>query len=247
VFNIYRQAFELVRQGWIAFIAFAALLVALPLIMPSKSGGTGGLFVGFALFAYMLHRNLLFGDPIDGFAKAKSAHPPTTWRFVWVSAVMVIVPFAIAGFTFYKLGFGAAGMPKERFVFVLSLIGLPIYWLFLATFGTALPAAAAGDAFGPRAALRRTRKTFLPILLGLLIGPVLFSVISFAAQLTLIAWTDLPPDIDESGVIHPVGVGFAIVQQVMGFFATALAIVVLCQAYRRVVPADISQTPVKGI
>ena len=104
-------------------------------------------------------------------------------------------------------------------------------------FGTAMPAYVAGGRFGIGATFGRIRATALPVLGGLLIGPVLFSIAGIAVGVAVIAGLALLPGADwSSWPLLPVVWLLQGFFSLFGLFSTTLAVVVLCNAYRKTAP-----------
>jgi hypothetical protein len=232
----YGLAWAFFSRHWVLLVLFAVLMEAVPLVVQSV-GSTADVGV-LTLIAYYMHRFMLFGEEV-GTWKVRSAGPPRKQAVGWFflsSVTMLLFWIGAAGVLIFRLQ--AHGADNATNIIAAFILALPIYYLLLVIFGTALPAAAAGDRFGPVTTLRRAWRTALPIAGGLLGGPVLFG----ALALTLFVVIAARLDVGDSSTIA--GFASGVVSRMTGFFTTALAVAVLCQGYLKVAPPEIiAQTP----
>lgn len=234
--SIYRTAWAFVAKHWKVLLLAAVLLEALPFLFQtaSSSGDAGVLF----LIAYYMHRFVLFGEDVSGwgFKRSTPSRKHTIWRFMLASLTMAICLILVVGGVGVRLS--GQGVEKDVLFGFLLIVGFVAQYVLLVIFGTALPAAAAGDRFGPITTLGRVPRTALSIAGGLLAGPVLCAIPLLAVQIfvaTQISRLD-------GGPFGEVAAGT--MMRMGGFFLTALAVAVLCRAYRKVAPPGFAdQTP----
>lgn len=190
------------------------------------------------IYAYYIHRHCLFGEAMTFGKPAATARPQRIGRFMLVSFGVVAIVVGAALFAAFKLDADRSREHLYVFLLIFALLG---NLFVLSLFGTVLPAAAAGDPLGPAFGLTRIWATFWPIFGGLLIGPALVGllgivVLSFAGRA-------LGPDAGKA-----VTFAFGVAESALGLVNTTLAVVVLCRAYRRVVPANPMPTdPAPGV
>ena len=236
--EIYLAAWDFVSWHWLTLACCAVLLEMLPLLLPSgnHAASSGGAVVA-TMVGYAMHRYFLFGESwaawrTTGAGGRKSA----ARRFAVALAIMFVSVVGIVGVVCVKMASGGVG--KDQMFGVAVVVGLPVYFLLLVIFGTALPAAAAGDRFGPWITLRRAGRTAPGIAGGLLAGPVLFSILIVVVSVFL----GQRAGTMGGGIIAATSLAVCI--RMLGFFTTALAVAVLCRAYLKVAPPGIiDQTP----
>lgn len=130
--------------------------------------------------------------------------------------------------------FEAQRLSRKSAVGRMVLMYLPTNFLFLVLFGTAMPAYVAGDRLGIGATFGRIKATALPVQGGLLIGPGLFWIASIAVYVAVIAGLALLPGADwSSWPLLPVVWLLQAFFSLFGLFSTTLAVLVLCNAYRK--------------
>ena len=237
--KIYSAAFACARQFWPVYLVFAAMLEVADWFSTGSSS-LGVEFFAYTIFAYLLHRHFLFGDPVAAFGKVASARPSSQGRFILISLPMMLVPMGIA--TLLLIGPLQSAMTSDKgdLAARLLILFLPVYLLMLSVFGTMLPAAASAEPFGLGLTLRRARRSFWPIFGGLLIGPGLFGIASVLAMTALSSWLGIAVDArDAAGQFSPVGAVLAVGMRLIALTNTTLAVVVLCGAYRRVAPPPV--------
>ena len=232
--KIYVDAWGYMRRFWWGLLAVALILEVLPLFL--KGSHIGGELAAGCLVAYGMHRFFLFGEGTAYWKKDPSARKPTIGRFMGASLLIAGLVLVAIGILAVRLVGEGTSEGAMFLVFLTTYAILPYVTLIL--FGTALPASAAGDRFGPGPSLRRAGKTAGPIAGGLLVGPGLFGLMIFFGYLLPIARLDIPES--RTGTIFAISVG----SRMIGFFLTALTVAVLCRAYRKVAPAEIGLQPV---
>jgi hypothetical protein len=103
-----------------------------------------------------------------------------------------------------------------------------------------MPAVAAGDRYNPKISLERAGATWRGIAGGLLVGPVLFTALNFAAAIALLYAFDLEAaDYAFPKHVKIYEIVLGVIVQFLGLVNTLLAVVVLCRAYLRVAPPEI--------
>ncbi len=238
--SIYRQGFACVIANWRYYIGIAIVFEVLTALFLSQTASGGATFAAYAIFAYAIHRYLLLQVNPLLWGRASSSRPETIGRFMWVSFLLMILPIGSA--VWFALSFAKVPdvVPNDvAFVGILVVIFFVTNWIGLSIFGTALPASAIGDPFGIGITLRRARHTFLRVFGGLLAGPGLFGLLTLVGGGYLLGQTGLPSDFrDASGGFSGIGLVIGCMLRILGFINTTLAIVVLCDAYKRVQPID---------
>lgn len=239
--DIYRSTFVCLQSFWPFYLFFA---VALEVAGQFGSGSSiaGAEFAAFTIFAYMLHRHFLFGDTLKAFGKIESTRPSARGRFFLISLPMLVVPIGLA--VFLVLGpLHVSSRDVNLLTMILLVVILPLYLLMLSVFGTMLPAAASAEPFGLGLTLSRARRSFWRIFGGLLVGPALFGSAAFIVIILLSVRLGLPLDPrDAQGAFSPVGAAASVLLQMVAMINTTLAVVVLCNAYRRLMPSPVVPT-----
>lgn len=231
--KIYRDAWSFMRHFWLMLLAVAIILEVLPLFLKG-SHFAGELTAGFVV-AYAMHRFFLFGEGIGLLKGPPPARKPTIGRFLSASLLISVVYLIVLGVLAMRL---LDGGTSKGVLFLFALVTTAIlYFVLLVIFGTALPAAAAGDAYGPVAALGRTGRTAGPIAGGLLVGPGFFGLLTFFGFFVSTAQLDISDS--QTTALFCISVA----SRMIGFFVTALTVAVLCRAYRKVAPAEIGLLP----
>lgn len=235
MFSFYRSAGRAFAAGLPMFLALAVLMEAFGLSTSDGRRDSGATFVAGALVAYLLHRHLLLGERAWGASKGTQQRPAGMGRFMLVSAALLGVPIVTA----FPLVFHLAkqGVPENTIVVAYVFAVMVLYLVMLSLFGTMLPASAVREPFGLGLTLARARRTFLPIFVGLVVGPGLFSVLLLAVATWLHASFGFPLDAYErTGAFDALGFAGGALMRLGGLLSTTLAVAVLCNAYRRVVP-----------
>lgn len=245
--SLYRQSWTCLRRNLWFYLLFAAAFVLLG-NLPSSSRTTD-MWLPLLLnsvFVFGQHRHILLGRPMtDAFKTRLEDTTRGGGKFLLLFLVFIGLPVVagVAGF----VGFGPQRLSKDDAVALMTLIVLPCYVLLLVLFGTAMPAYVAGDRFGIRATLGRIKATALPVLGGFLIGPVLLTIVGFASLVALNAAlvTFAPQTLAalQQWPLLPVLWLIEALVSLISLFATTLAVVVLCNAYRRTAPAPVMAPP----
>jgi hypothetical protein len=229
---VYSRAFASVRQLWRFFLAVAVAMIALELLS-SRAVSLGAFLVG-AMFAYELHRHFLLGEtPIILGKPQQGPRPRKILGFLFVTFVMLVVPCALAiSSLFLLIERGSSETTALVGIAAAVMTFFVTYWLFLMTFGTALPAAAMGDGYGLTLTLRRARHSFRSIGWALLYGPGLFGAVVLAASILPLYVTGRGFDDAPTRGLAAIGILTDLVTQLGSLFTTTLAVIVLCDAYR---------------
>lgn len=232
--EIYRTAWESVRANWIGLAGLVALINALPLLHLSEPADfISGIFP-YLLIAYGLHRYVLFGEPFRVIGKPRAGYPASTWRWFFLVSLLVFGAMVVlsAGMVFVLSGSFERAQHLTQNQLLMILLIAPVYLGLLSIFGTALPAAAAGDRFGLGVTLSRARRTGWGMCWRLCAGPGLFWVIGFAALFVLM-FVILSQFGIETTKTPAFTFAAAILMQLISIFATALAVAIQCRAYRQ--------------
>ncbi len=239
--SLYRQSWTCLRGNLWFYLSFAAVYVLLGnLPLSSKTLTLWLPLILHSTFVFGLHRHILLGRPvIDAFNTRleDTTRGPCKFFLLFLGFTGLCVVVLVATF----IAFGLQRLSRDSAAGLMTLVALPAYFLLLVLFGTAMPAYVAGDRFGIGATLGRIRATTLPVLGGLLIGPVLLAIVGFAGLVALIA------TLGETGFqramaalqewpLLPVNWLIQVLLTLASLFATTLAVVVLCNAYRKTAP-----------
>lgn len=226
--EIYRKSWSCFRQGFWLYVFIAVMLEVLPLLVSGKTATPT--LIGLTIFAYFLHRHFLFSEAIGAVkTNATSDAPPTKmgW-FVLVTLATVFGPILFAGVIMLKF------LPPEyhngsNLSGTLMLIMMPLYLVSLGFFGTALPASVARR---PEYRIAKGFRLSFGIMGRLIVGPALFSVLTFALVVGCSWGLQKITGPNAPWTEH----GFGITFRLIGLFNTTLAVAILCQAYRKIVP-----------
>lgn len=229
---LYSRAFASLLQLWRFFLFVTVAMIALD-VTSSRDVSVGGFLVG-AIFAHEMHRHFLLGEtPVILGKRPHGSRPTKTLGFFFVTVVLFVVPVALAIYSMFLLiGRGSSDSAALISIAVAALILFVSYWLFLMTFGTALPAAATGDRYGLTLTLRRARHSFRSIGWGLLGGPGLFGTVFAGISFLPLDVAEQLSDDAVTGGISALGILTDLVLQRGGLFTTTLAVIVLCDGYR---------------
>ena len=239
--GIYRKSFLCVRAIWPIYLGIALLQTIVPTLALGTQRSVNALAFITIGFAFTAHRYFLFGESPGKRPVPERLHG--TGRFLLLGVCLFFLPYGLALWC-VRLWL-PNGASVEEAIRYFDIARLLLYWFFLSVFGTMLPAAAVGDDAGLRAMLARTRKTCLPIALGMLVGPFAWVVAVLGSSVFLLScFPDILLDIRdaaETGSIPAAIIGVTLSIFLLSIFVlvpTTLAVAVLCAAYRRVVPAE---------
>lgn len=237
--GIFRASWGCFVANWWLYLGFAILMEFMPLLT-GNDHSIAATFFPQTIFAYFLHRHFLFGESVSSRKASGSSgtEPFRIGRFILVSAAIVGLP-VVLGLVIMTQAFPAT-LQGDRDHLILALLAtiLPLYLLFLGFFGTALPATVERTSI-PHV-LSRGYRLGLGVMWRLLLGPALTAtfllvVISMGAS----AWGALAFKVLHWPVLatsEPTRFSFAVLGSLDGMFATTLAVAILCDAYRKIVP-----------
>lgn len=195
-----------------------------------------GILLGILLrssFAYFIHRTVL-GGGLDNFRKRKTTGPEFEkflWRSTFFSLGVVIMLIPLSNYLLTVDVLPRDSVEFTVFIYCITIV-IPVSSIFLALFGTILPAAVAGDDISFRAAYQRSRGQVLRSIFQLLIGPALTSMSIFAVSTSI-----KPVDIyGYNGQFSPLGAFISLLHIMVGFYPVILTVVILCKAYLHATP-----------
>lgn len=235
--SLYRQSWTCLRGNLWFYLLFAAVFVLLDnLPFSSKTTDMWLPLLLQSTFVFGLHRHILLGRPMTDAFKTR-LEDTTRGGGKFLLLFLVFIGLSAGGSLAGYLALHPGPVDLRGTIGVIVLIWLFTYFLLLVLFGTAMPAYVAGDRFGVGATLGRLRATALPIVGGLLIGPVLFTIVGIAVLGGVIAaLPELPTDPWSAEPLQLVALLTEITGNLISLFATTLAVIVLCNAYRRTAP-----------
>lgn len=226
---LHRKAFACFRQSWLLLLGVSALVAALTLWLPELRGNAG-IAAALLFLSYYFHRHFLFGEAVGLAAApvAAGAPPRRPARFVLVALAITLAPQLVAAAALLRLM--PAGLPPAAAFWAAVLVGLAVALGTLGLFGTAMPAAVARDPrWRPGAGLPLAAL----VMCRLLTGPGL-ALLALAAGVTGLALAGAPV----TGNPHPAqGFLLGLLVTFLGFYPSVLTVAILCEAYRRIVPA----------
>jgi hypothetical protein len=232
--DLYSTAWRSLKAGGLMILVLSVLLEALPLFFANANGATGGTVVAYAIYAYSIHRYLLLAEPISTLRAQKTAVPHRMGSFILISGGFILF---VLGASFILALNITSGTGDPRFLATFLVLAIIVNLVILSLFGTILPAAAIGDAIGPGLTWARIRATGWKVFGGLLVGPGLVGACGIALTV------GLEQALDARGVTSgAVAFLLGVVARAVGLVNTTFAVVVICHAYRSVVPATRDQT-----
>jgi len=242
--NIYKSTEYAYAQNLSLILPAVCLLLVGETVRYVFDLSSTGLFAGKMVLkiwvAYAFHTTILLGVTSnnwrDHFRAGKSYE--TIKPFMWRSFAFFGISLGIILFVFILSG-GVAAMLRNDgpnifgvvFLGSLIIIGLPIYGLLFAVFGTSLPAAVSGDNASFSAAFKRAKGLYWFTYGRLLVGPALFitGLVALSIGLQIIGF---PVSVfSENGQFDPVGVGVSFLLYAFQLFSIGLTVTVLCKAY----------------
>ena len=229
--QIYSKSWALFRASWTAYLVFAVLLNLVSEFLPGTSGTTATA-VSQIFIAYSLHRHFLFDEPMGWGRTPGPQRPWKTGRFLWTSLLIIGLPLIVSVVLAFNLAPAIAG--REKMIGLLLILILPLYLVALSLFGTALPAAVER---GPGYGLSRGIRLAPGVALRLVLGPGLFGVTWFGALILLGVLAAQSPWLGQALAGQVAQFTLGALGYLIGLINTTLAVAVLCQAYRRIVPA----------
>ena len=235
--SLYQDAWQSVRANWLLYSTMVILLEAVEMLDLSSAG----MLVVHWIVLYQLHRFFLFGEISNGQWFPPGARKNVGW-FLLASFLLTATIFSVPALALWALLPAGTLTPDGRIgAFVVYLVLVFMFALpTTALFGTALPAAAAGDRFGPAVTLRRSRGTGWSVVWGLIVGPVLFSALTIGTYIALAASSPiLSESWSDTDGIQPVALVVNLALRMIGLVNSTLGVAVLCRAYRKAVPPPI--------
>ncbi|WP_425090540.1 hypothetical protein [Tropicimonas sp. S265A] len=224
---MYAFAWPILKANAVILIAAAIALAVLEMMLPGEMP-LGGVLAGYGLVAYLAHRTAVLGPPPSGQAREVfelSSKWPFLWRYFatvpFVAAVMLAVLFMASPLLALE--------NETARIFVLGVsvsVGLLLFALVLAQFGTVFPAAATGGDKRLASASRRGRLTFWRTMARFLIGPALCTTLGLA--ILSVAVDALPT---YRGTFDLFVFLLSMAGWLLGLINTVLAAVVLSLAY----------------
>jgi hypothetical protein len=187
-------------------------------------------------FVFGLHRHILLGRPVlDAFETRLAGTTRGGGKFFLLFLVFYGLS-AAAGVAGYS-ALGPEQFSRTSFLPLFVPITMLSYFLLMVLFGTTMPAYVAGDRLGLGAIFGRIRATALPVLGGFLIGPGLFQTASLVLGIALYSGAALLPAADWSTwpLLHVTWL-VQVLFSLFPLFSATLAVVVLCNAYRKTAP-----------
>ncbi len=192
--------------------------------------------IGFVV-TVQIYRHLLFAQPLSLVSPFRGAGFASIVRFAVVLVVSVILPVAmIVAVAFGLMSPEVLTDDFERsaniflFLFILSYGGI------LIVFGTALPATVAGEGIFASLSLERSRKTALDIAIGLIAGPAIIGAAYFAGTQYMTGSISYELDLSRLRPLVPAELALAVAIDLASTLQSILVAVVLCHAYKRVMP-----------
>ncbi|MDW3222485.1 MAG: hypothetical protein R8G34_06275 [Paracoccaceae bacterium] len=191
---------------------------------------------------FLLHRTILLGSPsgpavpVDAILPNVSypKNPPFKMWVLVGGLVVTMIALMVGLINLLDPLAAALSFDKDQRFGLMFMFFIPIYWLILALFGTAIPATALNHETSLWAALRRARYTVFSVAFALLLGPGLIILLSIAALVFFEALGVYSLDWSHLKDFTPLGVAIEIA--VLGpwqGFAAALTAAILSHAYLR--------------
>jgi hypothetical protein len=231
--EIYGDTLTVIRSNTGYFLGFTMLSVLLDWLDANE---VAGLILALVL-TLQVYLHLLSGQSLS------LRHPlsGTKWssigKFVILNVLVISVPAALTvGLGFGLIQQGIADNSSDQFIGTLVAVFLLSYGGLLIAVGTALPATLAGEGLIASLSLDRSRETALGIAIGLAVGPAAMSAAYFAISYYLTGSIDYTVDLSSSRELDPFEVALAVALDFLSTLQMVMAIVVLCRAYRRVMP-----------
>ena len=235
ILTIYCESVAALRNNWLTFVVYAGLLWGADVLMPQKGGAIGLSLALWAAFSFGLYRYFLFGAPMaNALTGRRGSMARSEWRYGLVLLAFLAAAVVLTVLIAFPTRALWAGQSRDVQVILCTLLLVGCYCVLLVLFGSAMPAYVAGDRFGVQVSLARVRKSAGPVFLGLLLGPIMFLVLSAGIWIAVNQFLDLPTDtFDTRGQFNPLGMVFDLTFRGVGLFQTTLATAALTEGYRR--------------
>ena len=221
---IYKKSWACLIGNWLFYAVFAAVLTITPLVLPKIPATV--FLVPQIIVAYYIHRHFLFDEALSlGKPRSTPARPMKFGWFTVVSLLTILVPVGLSVAAALTIAPGKISEDKPVFVGLFLILLFPLYLIALSFFGTALPAAVERGATGY--ALSKGFRLGFGVMGRLVLGP---GVNGLCGLLLVFGLDYLVPSSRTAQVI------LDFVATAIGLFTTTLAVAVLCDAYRKIVP-----------
>ncbi|WP_375228287.1 hypothetical protein [Roseobacter sp. S98] len=182
------QTLRLAATAFRANLLFLLLVPALNIGLETfglGGGAAGAKLVLSALILFMLHRTILLGSPSGAVSPVDPVLPDTDYPaqpklkfWLLMAGISLMGIFLILGsYTVIQPLAARQNLGPDGHIGLALLAALIPYWIFLALFGTAVPAAVIDHKAGLGPALKRARVSFFRLLFGLFMGPGLIWVL----------------------------------------------------------------------
>lgn len=226
---MYKQAAQLFRQ-YLGFILLLSIMLSVAEVVFQLKASTRLFpeFMAYGYTAYFFHLTILTGFEDSLFKKgSKAPVPKFSFWLAYFLPVLVLIAAVIFSLKLFLAKFISLLLPG-LVVYVALLFAVFIAGVFLAVFGTMIPAAVVGRGTGIAAAFARSRSTILYVFPRLALGPFLVSVVWFviASIIERIVGYQI-------GTQSVLGIVMETGSNLFGYFSIALTASILSSAYLR--------------
>lgn len=226
---MYIQAAQLFRQYFGLILLLSILLSVAEVVFQLKaSTRLFPEFMAYGYIAYFFHLTILTGFEDSLFKKgSKAPTPKFGFWLAYLLPFLVLFAAVILSFKLFLPKFISLLLPG-LVGYVALLFAVFIFGVFLAVFGTMIPAAVVGRSTGISAAFVRAKSTIFYVFPRLVLGPFLVSVVWFVIASIL-----------ERIVGYQIGaqrvLGFVLEtgSNLFGYFSIALTTSILSSAFLR--------------
>ena len=240
--TIYKTAFGFIGRNpaFSADIALMMLVISVAVEFLNISRGPGT--VVWLFIVYLLLRAMMF-DEVSLLKKVESPRRPVALGRFFLAGLLFLAGLIVLGLItlFAVFGDALADATNDDVTMLAALASISVVFaVLMSAFGTALPAAAAADRWGPAISLMRAGRTWWRILGGLLIGPGLYAVIGIAAMMAFdIYGPGILPYFGPDGTVDLLQLLIGFVINLGTLLHTLLTVTVLILAYQRVAPVEV--------
>lgn len=226
---MYIQAAQLFRQ-YFGFILLLSIMLSIAEVVFQLKASTRLFpeFMAYGYTAYFFHLTILTGFEDSLFKKGSKAQTPKFGFWVaYFLPVLVLIVAVVMSLKVFLARYISLLMP-ELVVYVALLFAVFIFGVFLAVFGTMIPAAVVGRGTGISAAFVRAKSTIFYVFPRLVLGPFLVSVVWFviASILERIVGNQI-------GAQSVLGFVLETGSNLLGYFSIALTASILSSAFLR--------------
>ncbi|MFT4150857.1 MAG: hypothetical protein QM656_11735 [Paracoccaceae bacterium] len=229
-----RHILRAIRDNLRLLALLAAAMAAIDIFIGQTSQGSS--FAIQCILVYTLHRQILFGMPINWLGQVR---PPAgvalpkerMGRFVLISLLftaVAVLPPLIAAFMLIPNGPDAVAIRLGTTV----LGGVTLMWLLLSAAGTILLATASALPLSPGRAWQAGRKTGLRVAMQLLLFPGLYTLLLIAVNIFVLGPL-LPQNMEKAA-----SYGYSAAFVFMGSLSSVMTVVILVRAFQRAYPKD---------